>query len=199
MRLRSLGALALLLGLGGCLRHAAFGYRLELTNGYHLSTIHSGAAAVVDDGGRLITDHSDYGILLAVVGPVIVGNLDTEEDAFGVPPVRDRYFVVHTRAGFVRDELSEAAYRSVLRQVDIAEPPRLRRPNLHTRFGPFGRLREAVMIGLWLAAIGSLVLVPIYYGGRRLLGRRTASRPSRLAWALPPLLFIIANVAERVM
>jgi hypothetical protein len=197
--LRWLGTIGLLLGLGGCLRHAAFGYRLELPNGYQLSTIHSGATAVVDDRGWLITNHSEYGILVAVVGPIVVGNLDTAEDAFGVARVPDRYFVVHTRTGFVADELSEAEYRRVLREVHIAEPPKLRRPNLLTRFGAFGRLREAVMIALWLAAIASVPLVPGYYGVRWLRGRRTRSNLARVGWALPPLLFVAANVAERVM
>ena len=111
-----------------------FGYSIALPNGYLLVREHSGSLGVVDPRSRVVVGPSQYGIVVPVVGDLVVGNLDTEEDAFGVPPVPDRYFVVDTKSGAVESELSYDQYRHALVARGIGAPPTLVRPNKMTRF-----------------------------------------------------------------
>lgn len=77
---------------------------------------------------------SQYGILMAVTGRYIVGNLDTEEAAYKVPEGPDRYFIIDTRADIITKELSFDEYQRRMRELGFEELPELIRPNKHTRF-----------------------------------------------------------------
>jgi hypothetical protein len=193
---RSLGALLLLLLLlGSCALNVAFGGAIRLPNNYALASDYSGSYYMIDSYDGVATENSDGGILLAVVGDVVVGNVDGRN----APALSRRYFVFDTGNGWVREGLSEAAYRSALREVGIGEPPQLRRVTGLTRFGLLGRFRQALLTALWVAAAASVPALPVYYVVRWARRRPPSSGLWRFAWALPGLLFVVANLATLVI
>jgi hypothetical protein len=194
VRYRATAVLALF-ALTGCLRNAAFGYTTPLVDGYSLASDYSGSFAVIDSMNHLVTHSSKYGAVIAVQDEVIAGNMDTEENAYGVPKVPDRYFVIDTRKDSVREELSEADYRIALRDAGVNTLPRLRRPNAFTRFGTLRRVREGILEGLWLAAWSSIPLVIVYYIVRRVQRRPRSEGLLALVWTIPILLFIASDLA----
>ena len=109
-------------------------YRTRLPNDYALVRVYSGASGIVDPKGVFVVGPSSFGILLAVVDDIVVGNLDTEERAFHVPEVPDRFFVINTHIREVRAELSETEYREALAEIGMDPPPALIRPTKLTRF-----------------------------------------------------------------
>jgi hypothetical protein len=109
-------------------------YRLPLPHGCLLARVHSGASVICDSGGRILVGPSSYGILVAVIGNLVVGNLDTEESAYHVPLVPDRYFIVDTKTLATKSELSRADYLKELEIRHITSEPRLIRPNKLTKF-----------------------------------------------------------------
>jgi hypothetical protein len=73
---------------------------------------------------------------MAVKGRYIVGNLDTEEKAFGVPEVPDRYFIIDTQSDTIAKELSFQEYEKRMHELGFNDLPELIRPNKLTRFLP---------------------------------------------------------------
>jgi hypothetical protein len=116
-------------------------YTTKLPNGYFLMRQWRGSSLIFQDRDR---DHifdpatevgpSQYGILMAVTGRYIVGNLDTEEAAYKVPEVPDRYFIIDTQNDRITKELSFDEYERRMHELGFEELPRLIRPNQRTRF-----------------------------------------------------------------
>jgi hypothetical protein len=63
-----------------------------------------------------------------------VGNLDTEEEAWGVPEVPDRYFIIDTQTDILVKELSFEQYEQKMHELGFDGLPELIRPNKRTRF-----------------------------------------------------------------
>jgi hypothetical protein len=119
-------------------------YKTELPNRYFLLREHAGSSLIFQDRDG---DHcwdpvtqgvgpSEYGILMAVVGRYIIGNLDTEEKAWGVPEVPDRYFIIDIQSDTIAKELSFQEYEKRMRELGFKDLPELIRPNKLTRFLP---------------------------------------------------------------
>ena len=202
MLVRFLNALALLLlMLGSVLLYKAVDRGTELTNGYRLWSAFAGNFSIVGPYGGIVADEPDLevptageGMLVAVVGDIIAGNMSG-----GRPPVPNRYFVLDTRNRQLRENLSESDYRRVLRELGVAEPPKLRYPSGLARFGVLAPLREAVLVALWVATVVSLLGLPIYYAVCRLRRRPVPAALAEYAWALPGALFVLATLAMLVI
>jgi len=115
-------------------------YTTRLPNGYFLMRQWKGSSLIFRDRNR---DHifdgghvspSEYGILMAVTGRYIVGNLDTEEAAYEVPEVPDRYFIIDTEKDIINEELSFEQYQQKMHELGFKELPKLIRPDKRTRF-----------------------------------------------------------------
>ncbi len=155
MQVRDIKILLVAIGVGGVVYGFAFllcwvgagfipgasDYMTRLPNGYFLLRGSSGSSSIFQDrdgdGAHDLASQvgpSEYGILMAVCGRYIVGNLDTEEAAFHVPEVPDRYFIIDTRTDSMMLELSFEEYEREMRQLGFEELPELIRPNKLTRF-----------------------------------------------------------------
>ncbi len=110
------------------------GYSTDLPNRFRHVMTYSGSHAITDSAGSVLVGPSEYGIKLQVVEDLVVGDLDTEEPAFGVPEVPPRHFIVDTRTGRVHRELSPDDYRRQLAAYGLQTEPELIRPNATTRF-----------------------------------------------------------------
>lgn len=116
-------------------------YTTKLPNGYFLMRGAPGSSLIFRDRNRddifdseTCVGPSQYGILMAVAGRYIVGNLDTEEKAFKVPEVPDRYFIIDSQNDITTKELSFDEYERKMHELGFAELPNLIRPNKRTRF-----------------------------------------------------------------
>ena len=105
-------------------------YTHELPNEYILARIYSGATAIADMDSKIIVGPSKYGILIGVDRHYVVGNLDTEEKAFKVEDIPDRYFIVNTYNGNVYKELSQLQFDTRKRELGI-RAVELKRPTKH--------------------------------------------------------------------
>jgi hypothetical protein len=101
-KLKLVLSLVLFLILSGCNGD----YTHQLPNGYSLTRIYSGASLITDQNSKVILGPSKYGILVGIEKQFILGNLDTEENAFDVNEVPDRFFIVNTENGSVYKELT---------------------------------------------------------------------------------------------
>ncbi len=102
-------------------------YRHQLPNGYSLTHFYSGSLAISDPTHKIVVGPSKYGIVVGVNNNFIVGNLDTEEKAFGVEEIPDKYFIVDTNSGAVAANLSLPEYQGRLNGLNLHEMP-LKRP-----------------------------------------------------------------------
>jgi len=115
-------------------------YTTKLPNGYYLMRQYAGSSMIfkkTKDGWIDPTTEvgpSQYGILMAVSGDYIVGNLDTEEKYSNVPEIPDRYFIIDTSTDTVMKEMSFEMYEKKMRELGFEEFPNLIRPNKLTRF-----------------------------------------------------------------
>lgn len=119
----------------------AHDFSTRLPNGYFLTRVWSGSLSIYEDRdeNRIVdpateVGPSQYGILMAMTGRYIVGNLDTEEAAYQVPEVPDRYFIIDTQNDIITEELSFDEYQRRMHELGFETLPELIRPNKRTRF-----------------------------------------------------------------
>ncbi len=135
-RLTTTARIALItLALAGC-----GDYNIQLPRGYFLARIDSGAFAIVNPQNRVITPLSHNGVALAVVGDMVVGQIDPMPPLSGRAELANTFFIVNTATGEAAANLSGENYLAQLRELGIPTPPELVRA---TRFTTLAALRAA--------------------------------------------------------
>ena len=114
-------------------------YEIALPNGYKLARTSSGVFVVVNQSNRVVTPESNNGLRAAVVGDLVVGEIDYAE-----PRNAARFFIVNTRTNASWSNLTAEEYGRQLRTLGIHHIPVL---HAVTRFTTTKLLRTAGEVG----------------------------------------------------